>query len=126
MQCVPESPQLRCLADWCQVRGLGSRGSPNSLHNNFYITYVILYLGVRRTQSTDSGLLRLVRSAQAADRKLGGSPKSTLHVGDSLWEMAGDSPTFDDDRCAFFLRGTCHCFSRGGSCAKGSCGGGYF
>ncbi len=58
---------------------------------------------MRRTQSTDSGLLRLVRSAQAAEVRVGGSPKSTLNYGaDSVWELA-ESPTFDDDRCVLAL-----------------------
>ncbi len=40
---------------------------------------------------------------QAAEVRVGGSPKSTLNYGaDSVWELA-ESPTFDDDRCVLAL-----------------------
>lgn len=54
---------------------------------------------VRRTQSTDSGLLRLVRSVhQAPERRVGGSPGVTVHAGDSLWEWGDSLPLQSADR----------------------------
>jgi hypothetical protein len=56
--------------------------------------------GVRRTQSTDSGLLRLVHAMRAApEQRQGGGPAATLHAGDSLWELGDSLPLPHPDRC---------------------------
>jgi hypothetical protein len=56
--------------------------------------------GVRRTQSTDSGLLRLMHAMRAAPgQRQGGSPAAALHAGDSLWELGDSLPLPHPDRC---------------------------